>query len=44
MEILISVILGIWIMLAGVLCFIVYKKDFASLLGKKNEGKKEDRA
>ena len=43
MEILICVILGIWTMLAGVLCFIAYKKDFASLLGKKNEGKKEDR-
>lgn len=34
MEIIISVILGIWVMLAGVLCIISYKNDFAYLLNK----------
>lgn len=41
MEIMISVILGLWIMLAGVLCVISYKKDFASILNRKENGKEE---
>jgi hypothetical protein len=36
MEIIISVLLGIWISVAGVVCFISYKKDFRDILKKDN--------
>lgn len=40
MEIVISVLLGLWIVLAGVLCLINYKKDFASLLSQQKQEEK----
>ena len=39
MEIVISVILGVWIMLAGILCLSSYKKDVAQYIN--NNGKEE---
>lgn len=32
MEMIISIILGLWIMLAGVLCYLNYKKDVSSFM------------
>ena len=42
MEIVISILLGVWTALAGVLCLFRYKKDFKHILNKE-ENKEEDK-
>ena len=41
METVISVLLGVWISLAGVFCLILYKKDFKEEIDKESEGQQE---
>ena len=41
MEIIISVSLGLWTVLAGVLCFAKYRKDFCSILDNKENSEEK---
>lgn len=41
MEIIISVLLGAWISVAGVLCLLSYKKDFKNMPSENNREEQE---
>lgn len=42
MEIIISVLLGLWIMLAGVLCLLKFKNDFKHITDKEDNIQRKD--